>query len=976
MLSGEWQKMVFSLTKEDFEACKESKSTNYVAPVREKFDEELKPQLIEALGDRFKNFIVKGKHPSPYIARAWSLYKKGMYRGNMWLGMASRKYEDPRYGIQLQFGINHDEVFSFGIWFEDTAVSAKRDAAEAARKEKADFAKLLRSLGDTYEIHADGMDNKELNIDADKITEEHVDQWIEFLSSNSSSLKITRKLSVQDAIAAGTNIVTQIAQVFGELLPLYNLLAGEQVPVEKTSKAVVDRIGETRNDLDRAVQQFRADPRSSLWKAQRETIYPKFAEMFKPVNLNKLTKDDFTSFLNVNNNKSWTGLQRNESAVTADMNKLRKVCEHLQNEQISIEERLDTVFDKEKSEFAIDGMGPGLVSAILLVCDKKDQYGVWNSRSQETLRRFGLIPEKLPTKMSEAYILINKALIGLKKKYNLTLVEVDIFVYWADAFYGKAILWSADPDKYPDVIKNHQDHIKIAGATLWGAGFPVRMDEFNLPFELPLPLHGYLYEKGKKVTFHATIEGIESYRKPTPPKDISLRPKQYTDLSKTYLKLSMLEPLPEPKEVGDFIKWGSNEPVSQPPQGYVQIIEPTGTFEKRGHKPINLDQIITNLEIEVPEYKETIGLTLAHLFAGKNIVFYGAPATSKTYLAKKICEGVCGKDGVQFQTANAEWSYFDIVGGWIPKENGTEFQSGLLLEACRNCFTSIEELGRPSWLIIDELNRANLDLAFGKIFTQLDIDYRDKPIITPNENEKIEESCLIPLCFRILATMNTYDRSLLFSLGYAFMRRFAFISVRSLFKEKTAPPLETTSKPIQDEIKELLAKPAIAKLKNDTKKVVLDHFRKISEKHPEDKAFVFNDFMIENQEKIDAILKSVSMGDFDPLDALLYISYKITNEGLVEIGHAITFDACKFIVAYSLLVKKVENPKFVLDEAVESYILPQLEYFMPKLRKGMIFSEKRYTDSWNKIKSILKELNLTNSLAKVVAAEEEFRVIG
>ena len=153
----------------------------------------------------------------------------------MWLGMASRKYEDPRYGIQLQFGINHDAVFSFGIWFEDTAASAKRDAAKIIENNKAEFIKLSKSLGDGYIVHADGVDNKEFNIDADKIAEENVDQWITLLSTN-SSLKIARKLSVQEAIAAGTKIVAEIAKVFGEMLPLYNLLAGEKIPIEKTSK--------------------------------------------------------------------------------------------------------------------------------------------------------------------------------------------------------------------------------------------------------------------------------------------------------------------------------------------------------------------------------------------------------------------------------------------------------------------------------------------------------------------------------------------------------------------------------------------------------------------------------------------------------------------------------------------------------------------------------------------------------------------
>jgi hypothetical protein len=62
-------------------------------------------------------------------------------------------------------------------------------------------------------------------------------------------------------------------------------------------------------------------------------------------------------------------------------------------------------------------------------------------------------------------------------------------------------------------------------------------------------------------------------------------------------------------------------------------------------------------------------------------------------------------------------------------------------------------------------------LAFGKFFTLLDPIYRKRGRL-----EISEHSVTVPYTFRVLATMNSYDRALLFKLGYALTRGFAIIS--------------------------------------------------------------------------------------------------------------------------------------------------------------------------------------------------------
>ncbi|MGE3621770.1 MAG: hypothetical protein AB7L84_15035, partial [Acidimicrobiia bacterium] len=97
------------------------------------------------------------------------------------------------------------------------------------------------------------------------------------------------------------------------------------------------------------------------------------------------------------------------------------------------------------------------------------------------------------------------------------------------------------------------------------------------------------------------------------------------------------------------------------------------------------------------------------------------------------------------------------------------------------------ESGR--WLVIDELNRSNFDRAFGQLFTVLS----GQPVVLPFKRAgRIDPISLVPpgveppldtdavrlpATWRILATMNVFDKNLLFEMSYALMRRFAFVEV-------------------------------------------------------------------------------------------------------------------------------------------------------------------------------------------------------
>lgn len=174
----------------------------------------------------------------------------------------------------------------------------------------------------------------------------------------------------------------------------------------------------------------------------------------------------------------------------------------------------------------------------------------------------------------------------------------------------------------------------------------------------------------------------------------------------------------------------------------------------------------------------------ASLNAGKNIILDGTPGTGKTELALAVSSSTVDNLFISdyiLTTATSDWTTFDTIGGFMPNKNGElEFREGQFLKAIR----------QNSWLIIDEINRADIDKAFGQLFTVLSGQEVELPYeingnrikISPSEEEKsyFDENTstyYVGKNWRIIATMNVYDKDSLFDMSYAFMRRFSFITV-------------------------------------------------------------------------------------------------------------------------------------------------------------------------------------------------------
>jgi hypothetical protein len=260
-------------------------------------------------------------------------------------------------------------------------------------------------------------------------------------------------------------------------------------------------------------------------------------------------------------------------------------------------------------------------------------------------------------------------------------------------------------------------------------------------------------------------------------------------------------------------------------------------------------------------------------------------------------------DDYRFTTATSEWTAFDTIGGYVPStgDGGQEllFEPRLFLK----CFRQDRVVNE--WLIIDEINRSDIDKAFGQLFSVLSGDSTELPyerdrtvelrsLSNSTTDEELAEIIGNPDAFpvtpswRLIATMNTYDKTSLYEMSYAFMRRFNFVHVG-------VPPLTT-----DDGVRTSLLDP--------------------------DGTDNYATAWLADDESLRPIL-----ADVYPVVAVLW---QRINEHRV-IGPSIVYDIIRYLGSYD---DAGGSRKDALTSAVVSLVYPQLEGMRPEQQKQLIRS--------------------------------------
>lgn len=193
-------------------------------------------------------------------------------------------------------------------------------------------------------------------------------------------------------------------------------------------------------------------------------------------------------------------------------------------------------------------------------------------------------------------------------------------------------------------------------------------------------------------------------------------------------------------------------------------------------------KLLYSTESLLPE-EETVIITKSLKF---NRLLFGAPGTGKSHLLDEDVKNHFKKENVKRITFHPNITYGQFVGTYKPrpkKENTDiityEFVPGIFLEQLKNALISD---GKEDFLlIIEELNRANVQAVFGDVFQLLDRDDNGNSKYSIAIPEEIQEYFLkhgleiselkLPSNFYIWATMNTADQGVQ-PIDTAFTRRF------------------------------------------------------------------------------------------------------------------------------------------------------------------------------------------------------------
>lgn len=190
-----------------------------------------------------------------------------------------------------------------------------------------------------------------------------------------------------------------------------------------------------------------------------------------------------------------------------------------------------------------------------------------------------------------------------------------------------------------------------------------------------------------------------------------------------------------------------------------------------------------------PDEETLIRRLVTGLLAG-HVILAGPPGTGKTTLAKLIAEVFdCT---FQVETATADWSTYDVIGGLQPKitqQGGFQVETiapweGHVTRALLECASTVarnrdDGANHPNqahWLVIDEFNRAEIDRAIGGLYTVLGGGSAESLKLW-YEQDPNKAEVWMPGRFRMIGTLNSVDTSYVYGFSQGLTRRFKYVYV-------------------------------------------------------------------------------------------------------------------------------------------------------------------------------------------------------